>query len=222
MNHKKVQYFPCKKEQQLQFSESLFQLIEENLHPHTALVLLCIGTDKVTGDSLGPFVGHRLEQYVEVLMQQYPSSQKPWVKVYGTLQHPVHAVNLEETLLIIQKETMRAGYHPEDCLVLVVDASLGYEKHLGYVTLSNQPLRPGEGVKKKLPHVGQISITGIIGESRSSSSKSQMVLRRTKLYDLIQLSDFISDGIYCCLKRIYLKLSHTYRIGTRNDAVNQL
>ena len=50
------------------------------------LVFLCIGTDRATGDCLGPLVGSRLK------------SLSPSTAVYGTLETPVHATNLQETL----------------------------------------------------------------------------------------------------------------------------
>ena len=50
-------------------------------------VYLCIGSDRVTGDSLGPMVGSALEE-------RYKKS----IPVFGTLKMPVHALNLEETI----------------------------------------------------------------------------------------------------------------------------
>ena len=44
------------------------------------MVFLCIGTDRSTGDSLGPLIGSRLE--AEGIGD---------VVVIGTLEHPVHA-----------------------------------------------------------------------------------------------------------------------------------
>lgn len=50
-------------------------------YPHhwTDLVFLCIGTDRVTGDCLGPYVGHRLSSFCF-----------PGIYVYGTLVQPVY------------------------------------------------------------------------------------------------------------------------------------
>ncbi|MDD5949789.1 MAG: spore protease YyaC [Lachnospiraceae bacterium] len=213
--NKNVYYFSCMEEtQKHDFSNSLFQMMNCHIRPEMPIIILCIGTDKVTGDSLGPFVGHRLKQ---LLANVEPDSASR-VRVYGTLKEPVHAINLSATLTALQKELAEEEKTLSDCLLLVVDASLGVPHHLGYVTLANQPLSPGEGVNKKLPRVGQISITGIIGEARSSSYKSQMVLRHARLYDLIQLADFISEGIVDSLCRLYVQLSLVYRNGISNGS----
>ena len=66
------------------------QLISLLCHSHfgsAAPVFLCIGTDLVTGDSLGPLVGTWL----------HCSSAFPYT-VYGTLSQPVPEMNLRETM----------------------------------------------------------------------------------------------------------------------------
>ena len=111
------------------------------------LVFLCIGSDRITGDSLGPLIGHRLAK--EHLNR---------CCIYGTLANPVHALNLQETVESVKKE------HPNS-LTVAIDASLGSKKHQGFVTVGQGSLEPGLGVKKKLPPVGDISITGIVNLS---------------------------------------------------------
>ena len=56
------------------------------------VVFLCIGTDRSTGDSLGPLIGSRLE-----------AEEIGDVVVIGTLEHPVHAVNLDRTMEDIEE-----------------------------------------------------------------------------------------------------------------------
>lgn len=140
----------------------------------TELVFLCIGTDRVTGDCLGPYVGHRLN-----------TLHLPGVSIYGTLAHPVHALNLSETRLEILSR------HP-DSLVIAIDASLGQKKHLGYVTIANGALYPGAAVHKKLPPVGHIHITGIVN---IAGMLEQLTLQTTRLSTVISIAEQITDGI---------------------------
>ena len=105
-------------------SRQLTQLLATCCPDNTsAPVFVCIGTDLVTGDSLGPMVGSVLRY----------SPDFPYT-VYGTLSHPVHAVNLSETMEEI------ASHYPGSP-VIAVDASLGTKKHLHYITIA-----PGEPV----------------------------------------------------------------------------
>ena len=93
----------------------LEKCIRRNKKDWSEIVFLCIGSDRVTGDCLGPYVGYRLSQY-----------QLPGISVYGTLNQPVHAVNLEHMTDFITL------HHPA-ALVIAVDASLGEKEHLGIV-----------------------------------------------------------------------------------------
>ena len=93
------------------------------------VVFLCIGTDRSTGDSLGPLIGSRLE-----------AEEISNVVVIGTLEHPVHAVNLDRTI-----EEMEEHY--PDAIIVAVDAAVGRWDHVGLVTLEKGPLRPGRRAK---------------------------------------------------------------------------
>lgn len=138
------------------------------------IVILCIGTDRATGDCLGPLVGKHLKQAL------------PYVPVYGTLETPVHALNLEETI-----EQIYELY--ENPFIIAVDASLGIPEHIGYVTLSHAPLVPGKGVNKKLPAIGNLSITGIVNIAGFPNS---ILLQSTRLNTVMILADCISTAIY--------------------------
>ena len=129
------------------------------------VVFLCIGTDRSTGDSLGPLIGSRL--------------------VIGTLEHPVHAVNLDRTLEHIEE-------HYPDAIIIAVDAAVGRWDHVGLVTLEKGPLRPGLGVRKELAAVGDISITGIVGGAESGDP---LFLQSIRLSMVMRLADCISRSI---------------------------
>lgn len=149
------------------------------------LVLVCIGTDRATGDSLGPLVGYKLKFL-------------PYNKVtlYGNLETPVHAKNLNDTLdqILIQ--------HP-NALVIAIDACLGSAQNVGCLTLGEGAIRPGAGVKKELPPVGHLHITGIVN---FSSLMNMVILQNTRLSLVMKMADTISSGIKYCLWRYYENL----------------
>lgn len=155
-------------------SGSLRQCILHYRNNWSELVFLCIGTDRVTGDCLGPFVGQKLSSYSGTDFS-----------VYGTLFQPVHALNLTDIYQHIQT------HHP-NALVIAIDASLGEKKHLGYVTIANGALHPGAAIHKQLPSVGHIHITGIVNVS---GVLEQLTLQTTRLSTVIFLADKIVQGI---------------------------
>ena len=146
------------------------------------IIILCIGSDWITGDSLGPLIGQQLSRY-------------RWknIHIYGTLDAPVHALNLESTLSGIKKR------HPS-ALILAVDASLGSQKHIGYITAGIGPIHPGSGVRKNLPAVGDLYITGILN---ASGSFEHFLLQTTRLSFVVQMADTITDGILRTFSPVY-------------------
>jgi putative sporulation protein YyaC len=184
-----VQYFnPGESQALFDFTSSLENLLEKNDYTNRETILICIGSDRATGDCLGPIIGHKLRAFQK-------GHWKKSFRIYGTLEQPIHAKNLEATIESIQL------YHP-NALIIAIDASLGIVEHVGYITLGEGSLCPGVGVDKKLPAVGDIFITGIVN---LSGFGGQMLLQTTHLNLVMQLADFISQGISRCLLRSQLR-----------------
>ncbi|HET7580528.1 MAG TPA: spore protease YyaC [Bacillales bacterium] len=146
------------------------------------IVIVCIGTDRSTGDALGPIIGTKLE---------HQSSSA--FHVYGTLDKPVHAVNLESELEQIY------GCH-KNPYIIGIDASLGKAANIGMITFGKGPVKPGAGVKKQLPPVGHAHVTGIVNVS---GFMEYFVLQNTRLNLVMQMADTIAGGLHAaCLERM--------------------
>lgn len=173
-----IYYFnPAERHSLSEFTRTLSILIQKYDVSHRETVIVCIGSDRATGDSLGPIVGHFLAMH-----------QKNF-HLYGTLENPVHAKNLEAALEFIHKN----HHNP---IIIAVDASLGIAEHVGYITVGEGSLSPGVGVSKELPSVGDLFITGIVN---LSGFGGQMLLQTTRLNLVMHLADFIYRGLYRCL-----------------------
>lgn len=148
--------------------------------PDTPIVIVCVGTDRSTGDSLGPLVGTALARF-----------HSPLFHLYGTLDEPVHAVNLEETLTLIHNKY-------NDPFIIGIDACLGHSASVGCIQVVDGPLRPGAGVNKQLPPVGDIHLTGIVNVG---GFMEYFVLQNTRLSLVMRLSDIIAVSLYSSLKQ---------------------
>lgn len=143
-------------------------------YPAQPVVILCIGTDRSTGDALGPLIGTRLKELG--FTQAY---------VYGTLDEPVHATNLTNFIDLIRSS------HPH-ALIVAIDACLGRLDSVGHVTLSPGPIKPGAGVNKSLPEVGDIAITGIVNVG---GFMEHFVLQNTRLSLVRNMAHVIAAGL---------------------------
>lgn len=184
----KQQYFDTKDQYALShFTKELENLITTKNTRRAPVVILCIGTDRATGDCLGPIIGYKLKNlYLEQLI------------VYGTLENPIHAKNLEDTLSHIR---LSHG----DSIVIAIDACLGKTSHIGLINMGEGSLKPGSGVNKVLPSVGDIFITGIVN---FSGFMDIMVLQNTRLNTVMEMADFISSGLKRVFTKMYLQQSH--------------
>jgi putative sporulation protein YyaC len=151
----------------------LISLLPSPLSQPAAIV--CIGTDRSTGDSLGPLVGTMLKE-----------KHLSHFHVYGTLEEPIHAVNLEEKITAIR------SIH-DDVFMIAIDACLGRLKSVGAITIAKGPVRPGAGVNKQLPPVGDLHITGVVNVS---GFMEFFVLQNTRLHLVMNMAKTIANGIY--------------------------
>lgn len=151
--------------------DELYPVIKAN----RPIIFLCIGTDRSTGDSLGPLIGEKLKFMI-----------RDNVHIYGNLEYPVHAKNLRETLEDIKLQFI-------DPYIIAIDACLGSLQNIGKIFVEKKPLNPGAAMNKNLPPVGDLSITGIVN---ISGTLEFMVLQNTRLYTVMLLADIISKGIY--------------------------
>ncbi|WP_026895555.1 spore protease YyaC [Clostridiisalibacter paucivorans] len=140
------------------------------------IVILCIGTDRSTGDSLGPLIGHKL---------RFPFRKYENITVLGNLEEPVHAKNLKQNINFINK-------HYRNPFVIAIDACLGNNDRIGFVSVKSGALKPGAGVNKKLPEIGNMHITGIVN---MGGFMEYLILQNTRLNIVMKMADVISNSI---------------------------
>ncbi|MFD0590216.1 spore protease YyaC [Paenibacillus sp. GCM10027627] len=150
----------------------------QDVPPSRPIVIVCIGTDRSTGDALGPLIGTSLLKY-----------RSPHFHLYGTLEDPVHAMNLEETLLEINRK-----FHKP--YIIGIDACLGQVSSVGCIQVGEGPVRPGAGVNKDLPPVGDIHVTGIVNVG---GFMEYFVLQNTRLHLVMKMSEVIANGLFTAI-----------------------
>ena len=136
-------------------------------------IIVCIGSDLVLGDSLGPLVG--------TFLRQNGAS----AYVYGTLNAPITAKEVEYAKVYLKK------IHPNS-KVIAIDAGIGQSDDVGLIKILNHGLKPGLGVDKNLSTIGDISVVGIVA-SRSVGSVN--LFNYTRLNLVYKMARIIADGL---------------------------
>lgn len=107
------------------------------------LTIVGVGSESIVGDALGPYVASKVADY----------ARSRGAYVTGTLKTPVHACNLAVTVDLI--DAMEAKP-----FVIAVDAAVSTRFEVGLIGAYSDPLRPGAGIGKTLPSIGDVSIVG--------------------------------------------------------------
>lgn len=120
------------------------------------IVVVCIGTLNVAGDSLGPLVGDCLVDFYNI--DAY---------VYGNTKRPVHGMNYAKYIEHIKT-------HHKNSFVIAVDACIGKKSDVGRVKLSMSGVNAGGALNKGFERIGDIGFLGIVAAEGSSNLQSLM------------------------------------------------
>ena len=137
-------------------------------------IYMCIGTEKVFSDSLGPRVGTLLNEQMT-----YPAF------VYGLCDQNITAENLLYSYNFIR------ALHPNSPIV-VVDAAVGTDDQIGKIQLCDGGIAPGAATNKNLPLVGDVGIVGIVAEKGMGDFYT---LNSTKDRLVGEVAKFIAEAI---------------------------
>ena len=136
------------------------------------IVFVFIGTDANIGDSLGPICGN---------LTGFSGSN---CLFYGDLTNTITAKDVPYLVNFIKNS------HPSSFIV-TVDAALGDVTDIGTIKICQRGIKPGLGVNKDLPAVGDAAIISVVGEKKPDGTLNT-VLRLGAVY---KIAKTISDGI---------------------------
>ena len=137
------------------------------------IVFLCVGTSKITGDSLAPKIGDKLQ-----------SSNLPCY-VYGTTNNNVTRKNLDNYLDFISK--VHQNY-----ILITIDAGLSKTIPVGTVKVSKGGITPGGALFPKSKKIGDIGILGVVNHYDNDIIEALSVVNEAFIIDF---SDYVVDLI---------------------------
>ncbi|UPK43157.1 spore protease YyaC [Paenibacillus pabuli] len=144
------------------------------LHSPDEITFVCIGTDRSTGDALGPLTGSLL--------------QEAGVKhVVGTLASPCDADTLEKRLALV----------PSHHAIIAIDACLGPKQAAGTYYLAEHALIPAKSVGGKLPPVGHYSVAAVVN---ANGPRPYSILQMTSLHFVMGMSRTIAEAVVEAVK----------------------
>ena len=144
------------------------------------LIFLCIGTDRVIGDSFGPLVGYKLKKLF---------IDKENIKVIGNLDNIICMHNISKIL-----RDINSTY--KDSFIVAIDAAFSSENNIGRIRVSKNSMNIGSGFNKNKISVGNMSIKGIVSKNTNNPKYNFKLLQNIPLSFIMGMADCVSQGIY--------------------------
>lgn len=164
----------------LSFRNNLKKEIEEYdmKNRFSEIVFLCVGTNKITGDMIGPIVGQKLK---DNLKQEN-------VKIYGDM---INTLNLKNASKIIKK--VKAKYlNP---FYITIDTALGKENMINKIIIGKGKIEIGKAIRDGIEFFSHINIKVVVGKYDESSENNMKTLENVNSDSIIYLSNIITNGI---------------------------
>ena len=143
------------------------------------LIFLCIGTDRITGDSFGPLVGYKLNNIFK---------HNDNIEVIGDLENIVCMHNITKIINDINNKY-------ETPFLIAIDAALSNKNNIGKIIVTPSGLNVGKGINRKNIYVGNMSIKGIVTKDLKNPKYNFKLLQNTPLRLIMNMADSVSQGI---------------------------
>lgn len=143
------------------------------------LIFLCIGTDRIIGDSFGPLVGYKLN---------YLFKNEDNVEIIGNLENKICLHNIEKIM-----QDIRSTY--EIPFIISIDAALSNKMNIGEIVVSKSSINVGSGLNKKSIYVGDMSIKGVVSKNLNNPRHNFKSLQNTPLSLIMNMADSVAQGI---------------------------
>jgi putative sporulation protein YyaC len=144
-------------------------------------VVMCIGSERVSGDLLGPAVGRRLVE--DYNLRAY---------VYGVTGRNINGANIDFYDRFIRE------VH-KDSKVVAVDACLGARREIGKIKVGNCGVGAGHAVRKSGKRYGDVGVVGIVAEN---AEDNVMQLISVEVATVEELSGRIAEYLAENLERL--------------------
>lgn len=168
-----------------EFSRKLYEV--KYRKDFSSVIFLCIGTDRITGDSFGPLVGYHLKK----LYKTFGGYSN--VKVTGDLEYQISNQNIAEELKRIYRDFERP-------LIIVIDSALSKKENVGTIIVEENGMFIGSAIQKEKRVIGDISIKGVVSKNLKMPKYNFHMLSNIPLGLIMNMADITSKGIYEVMK----------------------
>lgn len=148
-------------------------------------VFLCIGTNKLIGDMIGPMVGERLRGE----LGKYNNK----IGIYGNMYETFNLKNANKIIKNIKEK------HPKP-FIITIDTALSKENITNKIVVTNGNIEIGKAIGKGMEIDSHINIKGIVGIYNDVLKKNIETLKNVRIESVVYISTIITKGIIETIK----------------------
>ncbi len=141
------------------------------------IIIICIGSTKIIGDSLGPLIGTKLKSI-------YSNCNK--IKVYGDLNNQINYYNIDYVLNEIKRKY-------ENCIKIIIDSGLGND--VGSYIVNRGELILGHSLNKTKVAKGDVNIIGTVGKNHYCLYENLLELKKVDINLIYRMVNEITNAI---------------------------
>lgn len=162
-------------------------------HYHTELIFLCVGTDKIIGDAIGPIVGTKLEKG---LQQNDTSDRGKNINIYGKIGNTLNFKNAYGLLSYMKKQY-------KNPFIITIDAALSENGKVGEIVVNEGKIELGNSLGRCIEWDSHINIKGVVGNYSNNPKENIETLKNVQVHSAMTMSQNIYQGIQKIICTIY-------------------
>lgn len=155
------------------------------------IVFLCIGTNKIIGDMIGPMVGERLKKQAKQLKKYF---RKETI-IYGNMEHTLNLKNAGQVIPFLK-------YQYDKPFIITIDTALGNESTIEKILISSGEIEIGKALKKGIKYKSHVNIKGVVGKYHHKIEENINTLKNIKPDVIETMSKTICMGIKDTVKNL--------------------
>ena len=166
-----------------QFTNKLGKSLEKLNNTFSHIIFLCIGTEKIIGDSVGPIIGSNIKNL-----------ENEYIKVYGICGKNLDFSNAKNIIEKVYKKYSNP-------FIITIDAALSKEKRVGEIHIGKGFMKIGTALEKSITFYSNINIKCVVGKYNSLNQKENInILNNVVKERVYSLAEIVSQGIKIILK----------------------
>ena len=150
------------------------------------VVILCVGTNKIAGDCIGPIVGKKLGRLL---------NNNSNVVVLGNCKSTLNFNNAKNIWEQVKKDYSNP-------FIITVDAALGKKEMINKIVTSTGYIKIGSALGNGTYYPSHINIKGVVGEYSNDLQENIKTLKNVEKNKINDLSNQITYRLYKMLEKI--------------------